>query len=83
MILTSLFIDEKTMNSHTRNLLTAALLALVTVSTPALSRDTGWYAGLSVGQSTAKGACDGVVGPGISCDEKDTAFKILGGYQVN
>ena len=71
------------MNSRTRNLLTAALLALVAVSTPALSQDTGWYAGFGVGQSTAKGACDGIVGPGISCDEKDTAFKILGGYQVN
>ncbi len=71
------------MNSQTRNLLTAALLALVAVSTPALSQDAGWYAGLGVGQSTAKSACDGVVGPGISCNDKDTAFKILGGYQVN
>src|SRR6266511_1209562 len=75
--------EEKTINPQTRNLLTAALLALIAVSTPALSQDTGWYAGLGVGQSTAKGACDGIAGPGISCDEKDTAFKILGGYQVN
>ena len=83
MILTPPVMEEKTMISKTRNLLTAALLALVAVSTPALSQHTGWYVGLGVGQSTFKGSCDGVVGPGISCAEKDTAFKILEGYQVN
>jgi len=66
---------------HVRTLV--ALLTLVAASTPALAQDSGWYGGLGLGMSTAKGACDGVVGPGISCDEKSTAFKILGGYQVN
>ncbi len=45
--------------------------------------DTGWYAGLSIGQSSASDACNGVSGPGVSCDDKDTAFKIFGGYQIN
>jgi len=71
------------MNFQFRNLLTAGLLALVAVSTPALSQDTGWYAGLGVGQSKAKDACTGVAGPGISCDDTDTAWKIFGGYQFN
>ena len=64
-----------------RKLLTAGLLALVAVSTPALSQDTGWYAGLGVGQSNFKDGCNGVSGPGISCDDTDTAWNIFGGYQ--
>jgi len=75
--------EEKTMNLQTRKLLTGALLGLVAVSTPALSQNTGLYAGFTLGQSKAKDACAGVVGPGTSCDEKDAAYKILGGYQVN
>jgi OmpA-OmpF porin, OOP family len=50
---------------------------------PALAQDTGFYAGLSLGQSTADDACTGVSGPGISCDDKDTAWKIFGGFQFN
>jgi len=41
--------------------------------------DAGWYVGLSVGQSQAADTCEGIPG----CDDKDTAFKIFGGYQVN
>jgi OmpA-OmpF porin, OOP family len=40
--------------------------------------DAGWYAGGSLGQSTA----DCKVSGG-SCDDKDTAWKIFGGYQIN
>jgi OmpA-OmpF porin, OOP family len=49
----------------------------------AVAQDTGFYAGLSLGQSKADDACTGVSGLGISCDDKDTAWKILGGYQFN
>ena len=45
------------------------------------TQETGAYAGLSIGQAKAKDACDGVPGAGISCDDKDTAWKIFGGYQ--
>jgi OmpA-OmpF porin, OOP family len=38
--------------------------------------DTAWYAGGSFGQS--EGKCN-IAG----CDEKDTAWKILGGYQID
>lgn len=45
--------------------------------------DAGWYAGLSIGQSEADGTCSGIVGLNVSCDDKDTAWKIFGGYQIN
>jgi len=50
---------------------------------PALAQDTGFYAGLHIGNSSASDACDGLSGPGVSCDDKDSAWKILGGYQFN
>lgn len=53
------------------------------VAGPVLAQDQGWYAGLTLGQSKQKDACDGVSGAGISCDDKDTAWRILGGYQFN
>lgn len=74
---------EKTMHTRLRFMLTTVLLALVAVPTPALAQDARGYIGLGLGMSTAKDACDGISGPGISCDDQDTAFKILGGYQVN
>src|SRR5258708_20896207 len=45
------------------------------------TQETGAYAGLSLGQSKAKDGCSGVTGTGVSCDDKDTAWKIFGGYQ--
>ncbi len=70
------------MNLHSRKFLSAALFALVAASTPALSQDAGWYGGLGIGQSTFIGACDGISSPD-SCQEKNTAWKIFGGYQFN
>jgi len=37
------------------------------------------YIGGSVGQAEFKDACVGVAG----CDDKDTAWRLLGGYQIN
>ena len=54
----------------------AASSASMAQSRPA---DTGWYVGVSVGQSQAADICEGIPG----CDDKDTAYKIFGGYQVN
>jgi opacity protein-like surface antigen len=51
----------------------AAMLAIPTVGmAQARSADMGWYAGVTIGQSDL----DGV-------DETDTAFRVLGGYQIN
>jgi OOP family OmpA-OmpF porin len=63
----------------------AALLAAagmaVSAASMAQSRpaDAGWYVGVSVGQSQQADTCEGIPG----CDDKDTAFKVFGGYQVN
>jgi len=75
--------EEKNMSLYSRKLLSATLFALVAASTPALSQDTGWYGGIGIGQSKFKDSCSGVSGPGIACEEKDTAWKIFGGYQFN
>jgi OmpA-OmpF porin, OOP family len=50
---------------------------------PALSQDTGFYAGIHIGQASAKDGCEGADVLGVSCDDEDTAWKILGGYQFN
>lgn len=56
---------------------TAGLTAL-----PAMAQsmaDQGWYVGGSIGQMEADGDCPA----GFSCDLKDTAWKIFGGYRIN
>lgn len=59
------------------------MIAALLITGPAIAQDQGFYAGLSIGQSEAKNTCDGVAGTGISCDGKDTAWKIFGGYQFS
>ena len=61
----------------------AALLAasglVASSASMAQSADPKWYVGGSLGQSEANGSCPA----GFSCDFKDTAFKIFGGYRIN
>ena len=52
------------------------------IAAPAVAQDQGFYAGLTLGQSKQKDACDGL-GGGVSCDDNDTAWRILGGYQFH
>jgi len=59
------------------------LASAMALTGPAFAQDSGFYAGLHIGQSSADDACDGISGAGVSCDDKDTAWKILGGYQFN
>jgi OOP family OmpA-OmpF porin len=49
---------------------------------PALAQDTGFYIGGAVGQANMDGACEGLPA-GVSCDDKDTAWRVFGGYQFN
>src|SRR5258706_14578098 len=62
-----------------------AVLAVITCAfalTAAAQFDTGaLYVGGSVGQSHFRQGCTGLVS-GVSCDEKDTAWRILAGYQI-
>ena len=64
----------------TARTIAAAALAIL-IATPAWSQDAGFYLGASIGQSRAKDFCDD--SGGFSCDDKDTAWKLFGGYQFN
>jgi len=71
------------MSKFNKGFAALSVASAMLVAGPAFAQDQGWYAGLHLGQAQAKDACDGVSGPGISCDDKDTMFRILGGYQFN
>lgn len=53
-------------------------IAAATLGLPAAAQttDTGFYVGANIGQSKLKDGCSG-------CDDKDTAWRFLGGYQLN
>jgi len=56
-------------------------IALGLVSAGAVAQDKGWYVGGALGQSTAKGFCNGLPGGTTSCEDTDTSVKALGGFQ--
>jgi OOP family OmpA-OmpF porin len=61
-----------------------ALAAGASVATPAAAQDLHrFYAGASIGQTTASDGCSGIIVPGITCNDSDTAWRILGGYQID
>jgi OmpA-OmpF porin, OOP family len=62
------------------NKLLAAMILLIAAST-ANAQDKGWYVGGALGQGKAKEFCNGLSGGGVSCDDKDTTVKGMGGYQ--
>ena len=72
---------------------TLGLLALATMVSPmALAQETGWYFGANVGQSTATiddaGITRNLIGQGLqpsslSDRDRDTGYKLFGGYQFN
>jgi OOP family OmpA-OmpF porin len=59
----------------------AGLLLAVGVASPVVAQDAHWYVGGTIGQSKVKdnSFCAGAT----SCDTKDTAWRVLGGYQIN
>jgi len=68
--------------NKSKSILVLAFAAAAGFSGSALaqSQELGAYVGLSIGQSKANDFdCAGLA----SCDKKDTAWKILGGYQFN
>jgi OmpA-OmpF porin, OOP family len=67
-----------------RYLVAVLLAAAYLVVTPVAAQETRFYLGAKAGQSEFKGSCTPT--PGItflSCDEKDTAWGVFAGYQVN
>jgi OOP family OmpA-OmpF porin len=72
---------------HARSALAVlALAAGASLATPAAAQDLSpsrFYVGATVGQTTASDGCSGVILPGITCNDSDTAWRILGGYRLN
>nr|MDP2192313.1 outer membrane beta-barrel protein [Rhodoferax sp.] len=72
---------------------TLSLVALAVMASPfAVADDSGWYAGANIGQSRATiddaRITSGLLGSGftttsINDDDRDTGYKIFGGYQFN
>jgi OmpA-OmpF porin, OOP family len=67
-----------------RKTVIAVLIGAAALAAPLLAsaqqQDRGWYIGGGLGQAKHKGV---TCVAGGSCDDKDTAWKLLGGYQVN
>jgi len=69
------------------------LLAFALIASPyAVADDTGWYGGINIGQSRANiddaRITSGLLGSGftttsINDDDRDTGYKIFGGYKLN
>lgn len=60
------------------------MIAALLLAIPASAQNLGGvYLGGGLGQSDAKDGCDGISGPGVSCDSEDTAWRLFGGYQLN
>lgn len=64
---------------HAIRLLPAVLLSVSLGRVAPAAEDTGAYLGLSVGQSKTEDFCEGAA----TCDDTDTAWKVLGGYRLN
>ncbi len=72
---------------------TLGLVAFVVIASPfAAADDSGWYVGANVGQSRAKIDDDritssllgrGFSGISIADDDRDTGYKLFGGYKFN
>ena len=61
---------------------TAAFAGGLVASQPLFAQESGWYLGGSLGQATFTEWC--VDSPSVlACDDKDTAWKIFGGYRFN
>lgn len=58
-------------------------IAMLSAAFAAHAQGQGFYVGGHLGQAQAKSTCDDFRGPGISCDDSDMSWKILGGYRVN
>ena len=68
-------------SAATRNFLAACVVggALASASIPVSAQDSGFYAGLGAGMTSAD-TCDDLVALGVtSCDDDDTSLKIYAG----
>lgn len=73
-----------TLQRRTRRAAAAAALALAALgaAAPAAAQTSGFYAGGFLGGADWKSACRGFTGAGTSCDDADTAWRAIAGYQL-
>lgn len=71
------------MNRGIRPMLAAMALLAAAVPAAAQAQDAAWYVGVGIGRVSSSGGCTGSAPPGITCDDKDTTWKIFGGYEIN
>jgi OOP family OmpA-OmpF porin len=77
------------MSTARKGLAILGLMSAMTFALPAFAQDARFYVGGSFGEAEANGFCDDIrevvigVGTVSSCDEKDSAWKVFGGYQFN
>ena len=57
-----------------------SLFVFLLAAAPAMAQESGLYLGAALGQAKHADTCQGA---NLSCDDKDTAWKIYGGYQFN
>src|SRR5476649_1369415 len=83
---------EKRMKLRTAQLTLSLLIAAMFAGPHALADDSGWYTGANIGRSQAKiddaRITSGLLGAGfgttgISDRDRDTGYKLFGGYQFN
>jgi OmpA-OmpF porin, OOP family len=69
----------------TSSIVVILALAAGAASAPAADAQgvSPFYAGGSIGQTTASDGCSGIIVPGITCNDSDTAWRILGGYRID
>ena len=60
-----------------------AAAAFVALPAAAQMSKSSAYLGGGIGQSKFKDTCADLSSPGGTCDDKDTAWKLFGGYQLN
>lgn len=66
-----------------RGILATILAVSCYLASPVLAQDSAFYIGAAAGQAKAKDWCNGLSGPGISCDDTDTSWKFFLGWQFN
>jgi len=71
------------MKVRIKPLLAAVAFMLAAISVPAPAQDGGWFAGLGIGYLKFDDGCPGTAATGAACDDKDTTWKLFGGYQFN
>jgi OOP family OmpA-OmpF porin len=62
-------------------LMALGIVAAATALPAAAQQTQHFYAGVSLGQAKYNDVCSDL--PGFSCDNKDTAFRLFGGYQFH